>query len=75
MNIKIKMVIHANQTLRAAHASISRMLDQMIHSSSLSEIKEEISSMEDIFNLQETYGIKTKEKEIEDELKKLGYIN
>ena len=72
---KIKMVIHANQTLRAAHASISRTLDQMIHSSSLSEIKEEISSMEDIFNLQETYGIKTKEKEIEDELKKLGYIN
>ena len=72
---KIKMVIHANQTLRAAHASMSRILDQMIHSSSLSEIKEEISSMEDIFNLQETYGIKTKEKEIEDELKKLGYIN
>ena len=49
--------------------------DQMIHSSSLSEIKEEISSMEDIFNLQEMYDIKNKEKKLEEELKKLGYIN
>ena len=72
---KIKIVIHANQTLRAAHASMSRMLKQMINSNSLSEVKEEISSMEDIFHLQEMYNIKEKEKEIEEELKKLGYIN
>ena len=72
---KIKMVIHANQTLRAAHASISRILKQMIDSNSLSEVKEEISSMEDIFHLQEMYNIKEKEKELESELKKLGYIN
>tara|TARA_B100000586_G_C19984479_1_gene373496 strand:- start:210 stop:824 length:615 start_codon:yes stop_codon:yes gene_type:complete len=72
---KIKMVIYANQTLRAAHASMSRALKQMINSNSLSEVTEEISSMEDIFNLQEMYDIKTKEKELEDELKKLGYIN
>ena len=72
---KIKMVIHANQTLRAAHASISRTLKQMIDSNSLSEVKEEISSMEDIFHLQEMYSIKEKEKELESELKKLGYIN
>ena len=71
---KIKMVIHANQTLRAAHASMSRILKQMIDSNSLSEVKEEISSMEDIFHLQEMYNIKEKEKEIENELKKLGYI-
>ena len=31
---KIKMVIHANQTLRAAHASISRVLEQMINTNS-----------------------------------------
>ena len=72
---KIKIVIHANQTLRAAHASMSRILKQMINSNSLSEVKEEISSMEDIFHLQEMYNIKEKEKEIEEELKKLGYIN
>ena len=72
---KIKMVIYANQTLRAAHASMSRVLKQMINSNSLSEISEKISSMEDIFNLQEMYDIKTKEKELEDELRKLGYIN
>ena len=72
---KIKIVIHANQTLRAAHASMSKVLKQMINSNSLSEVKEEISSMEDIFHLQEMYNIKEKEKEIEEELKKLGYIN
>ena len=69
------MVIYANQTLRAAHASISRVLKQMINADSLNEIKEEISSMDDIFKLQEMYDIKTKEKELEAELKKLGYIN
>ena len=71
---KIKMVIYANQTLRAAHASMSRILKQMINSNSLSDVSEEISSMEDIFNLQEMYDIKEKEKKLEDELRKLGYI-
>ena len=70
----IKMVIHANQTLRAAYTSMSRILKQMINANSLSEVKEEISSMEDIFKLQEMYDIKTKEKELKRELKKLGYI-
>ena len=58
---KIKIVIHANQTFRAAHASMSRILKQMINSNSLSEVKEEISSMEDIFHLQEMYNLKEKE--------------
>ena len=71
---KIKLVIYANQTLRAAHASMNRILKQMINSNSLKEMKEEISSMEDIFNLQKMYDIKTKEKDLEDELRKLGYI-
>ena len=47
---------------------------QMINSNSLKEMKEEISSMEDIFNLQNMYDMKTKEKDLEDELRKLGYI-
>ena len=71
---KIKMIIYANQTLRAAHASMSRVLKQMIKSDSIKEIKEEISSMEDIFNLQEMYDVKAKEKQIEEKLKKLGYV-
>ena len=68
------MVIYANQTLRAAHASMTRILKQMINSNSLKEMKEEISSMEDIFDLQNMYDMKTKEKDLEDELRKLGYI-
>ena len=72
---KIKIVIYANQTLRAAYASMSKILKQMINSNSLSEVKEEISSMEDIFQLQEMYDIKTKEKDLENKLKKLGYIS
>ena len=69
------MVIYANQTLRAAHASMSKILKQMINSNSLSEIKEEMSSMEDIFHLQKMYDVKTEEKNLEDELKKLGYVD
>ena len=72
---KIKAVIHANQTLRAAHSSMSRVLKEMINSNRLSDVEEKISSMEDIFELQEMYEIKDKEKEIEEKLKKLGYIN
>ena len=60
--------------VRAAHASMTRMLKQMINSNSLKEMKEEISSMEDIFDLQNMYDMKTKEKDLEDELRKLGYI-
>ena len=74
INHKIKLVIYANQTLRAAHASMTRILKQMINSNSLKEMKEEISSMEDIFDLQNMYDKKTKEKDLEDELRKLGYI-
>jgi len=72
---KIKAVIHANQTLRAAHSSMSRILKQMINSDRLSDVKENISSMEDIFELQTMYQIKDEEKEIERKLKKLGYID
>nr|AIF22060.1 putative phosphoenolpyruvate phosphomutase [uncultured marine thaumarchaeote SAT1000_07_E05] len=71
---KIKMVIHANQTLRVAHYYMSKIL-KMNAVNSLSDIKEPMSSMEDIFEIQEMYDIKSKEKEIEEELKKLGYIS
>jgi len=72
---KIKMVIYANQTLRVAHMAMSRLLKEMIKADHISDVKDKMSTMQDIFNLQEMYDIKNKEKKLEEELKKLGYIN
>src|SRR3989338_3387575 len=63
---KIKMTIYANQTLRASHLAITKILDKMITASSMNEIEEEISSMEDIFQLQETYDLKMHDVELEE---------
>lgn len=71
----IKMVIFANQTFRAAHYSISKLLKELINASSISNVKEKMSSMDEIFHLLEMYDIKNKEAKLEEELKKLGYIN
>ena len=70
---KIRIVIYANQTLRSAHSSMLNILKK-IKDGKLHEVENELSSMEDIFKLQKTYSIEEKEKEIEKELKKLGYI-
>jgi len=72
---KIKMVIYANQTLRVAHMAMSRLLKEMINADHISDIEDKMSTMQDIFSLQEMYDIKNKEKKLEEELKKLGYIN
>ena len=72
---KIKMVIYANQSLRAAHEIMSKILKEIIEKESLDEIKINISSMNDIFKLQEMYKINDQEKIIEDDLKKMCYIN
>ena len=72
---KIKMVIYANQSLRVAHESMSRVLKEINQVNSLVDVKEKMSSMEEIFHLQEMYNIKKEEKDIEEELKKLGYLN
>jgi len=72
---KIKMVIYANQTLRVAHMAMTRLLKEMIKADHISDVKDKMSTMQDIFNLQEMYDIKDKEKKLEEELKKLGYIN
>ena len=71
----IKMVIYANQTFRAAHSAMSRLLKELINADRISNVKENMSTMEEIFRLQEMYDIKNKEKHLEEELKKLGYIN
>jgi phosphoenolpyruvate phosphomutase len=69
----IKMTIYANQTLRASHASITKILDKMIKAKSMKEIENEISSMNDIFQLQEMYDLKIHDVELEEKFKKLGY--
>ena len=71
----IKMVIYANQTLRTAHMAMKELLQKMIKVESISEFDEEMSTMQQIFEFQEMYNLKNKEKEIEEELKKLGYIS
>ena len=72
---KIKMIIYANQTFRVAHAAMSRLLKEMIKADSISSVKEEMSTMDEIFQLQEMYDMKTKEKKLEEKLRRLGYIN
>jgi phosphoenolpyruvate phosphomutase len=71
---KIKMVIYANQSLRVAYNAMSRVLSEINQTNRLTDVKENMSSMEEIFHLQEMYNIKKEEEDIEEELKKLGYI-
>jgi phosphoenolpyruvate phosphomutase len=75
INHKIKMVIYANQTLRVSHASMSKLLKEMYSAEKICDVKEEMSSMEKIFQLQDMYEHKSEEGKIEQELKKMGYIN
>ena len=72
---KIKMVIYANQTLRAAHLALSKLLKQMKSANNMSQVQNQMSSMDDIFKLQEMHDVKSQEKNIEEKLRKLGYIS
>ena len=69
------MVIYANQSIRAAHWAMAEHLDKLSSAKSLADIDTKMTTMEDIFHLQEMYEIKKQEKDIEKNLKKLGYIN
>ena len=71
----IKMVIYANQTLRAAHLALTNLLTKMKDANNMDDIQNEMSSMDEIFKLQEMFDIKSQEKNIEDKLRKLGYIS
>ena len=51
------------------------MLKEIKDGKRISDIKQEMSSMEDIFELQKMYEIKDQEKIIEENLKKMGYID
>ena len=72
---KIKMVIYANQSLRASYVAMSNILKEISETESLSQIETEIVSMEKIFELQEMFTVQSQEKQIEEKLRKLGYIN
>ena len=72
---KFKMTIYANQTLRVAYSAMNNMLREIKDCKRISDIKQEMSSMEDIFELQKMYEIKNQEKIIEENLKKMGYID
>jgi hypothetical protein len=54
---------------------MSRVLKEINQTNSLVDVKEKMSSMEEIFHLQEMFNIKKEEKDIEEELKRLGYLN
>ncbi|WP_371504440.1 isocitrate lyase/phosphoenolpyruvate mutase family protein [Nitrosopumilus adriaticus] len=72
---KIKFVIYANHSLRASHLAMSKVLTEIMNSPSLNDVNVDISSMDEIFQLQKMFDIKTQEKEIEEKLKKLGYVD
>ena len=71
---KIKMVIYANQTLRSAYSSMLETLKK-IQNDDLVSLNNEIVPMEKIFDLQKMYDVKEEEREIKEELKKMGYID
>lgn len=72
---KIKAIIYANQTLRAAHSAMLKVLEDIMKNESLDKVKTEMSTMEDVFELQKMYEIKKQEESIEKNLKKMGYIS
>ena len=69
------MVIYANQTLRVAYSAMNNLLKQINNSKRISDVTQQMSSMEEIFDLQKMYEIKDQEKTIEEDLKKMGYID
>ena len=52
-----------------------RLLRKLRNADSLDEVDEDISDMIEIFELQKMFEIHSQEKEIEEKLKKMGYIN
>ena len=70
---KIKFVIYANQTLRASHASMLELRSKLINAESINEVNNMMSSMNDIFKLQDTYDAKIMDEKLIEKSKQLGY--
>mgnify|MGYP003324793793 CR=1 FL=1 len=60
---QIKMVIYANQTLRAAHKSMQDLLKSLSTAENISSVNDKLSDMESIFKLQKMYEMENEEKE------------
>jgi hypothetical protein len=69
------MVIYANQSLRASHNIMLKVLQETLQKESLDQVNIELSSMNDIFKLQEMYKINDQEEMIQKNLEKMGYMN
>ena len=54
---------------------LAKVLKEISQANRLTDVNEKMSSMEDIFSLQEMYNVKKLEQDINKELKKWGYIN
>ena len=52
-----------------------KVLKETLEKESLDQVDIELSSMKDIFKLQEMYKINDQEEMIEKNLKKMGYMN
>ena len=52
-----------------------KLLEELKNSDNLSQISYEMSSMEDIFKMQQMYGLKKEEQEIQEQLRNMGYID
>ena len=52
---------------------MSKLLKELVNAQTIAEVKEEMSSMDEIFKLQEMYDYKIQEKELERKTKELGY--
>jgi len=52
-----------------------KLLKEMYQVERISDVKQEMSDMEVIFQLQKMYEHKTRQGKIEEELKKMGYVN
>lgn len=72
---KINMVIYANQTLRASFKAMSELLSQQKNAQSLDQVTTPQSTMDEIFDIQQMYDLKDQEKLIDQNLKKMGYID
>jgi phosphoenolpyruvate phosphomutase len=72
---QVEMVIYANQSLRAAHWAMADHLQKLSMAQRLSDVKTPMTTMDEIFHLQEMYEITKQEIDIKENLKKLGYIN
>ena len=66
---KIKFIIYANQTLRASYAAMTKLLSRLINAESINEVNEMMSSMDDIFKLQDMYNVQKIEEKFKEKSK------